>query len=227
MATSTITFWKTGLNKANNMIIQDIWRWLDQSGWCVCTNSKYNFQYVRNNLQLTLKIDWPQRLIETELNPDYLVVEQLDKRWYYYIDSIEQVSENTLKYTCSMDVLNTFQGTYEISEHSMIERQHETRFRVWQASFDAEDHINVDYAVERSLTKEELSPALYKTSDVKIETPLSQAPYMDQHKWYLVYKTAEDGTTGSPCIELWPDEDIALEHGSGTLPEGITRHEGN
>lgn len=228
--TSNLTFWKTGLIPANNMIVQDTWRFLDNSGQCVLTDSYDDFQYIRTEAEIDIKIARTQELIDNALNPDYLCIEQDDRRWFYYIYSIEQVSANTLKYHCVMDVLNTFQGNYSLSEHSMIERQHEDRFRKL-GSVDNEDSTTVSYGVIRSRTDEQLTPKLYKTSDTKIEL---SSHSLDDKKWYLIYRTSDLALDSSgnpavgavPCIDLVPEGKGFYLKKSGTLPTipGITRN---
>lgn len=222
MANSKIILWQTGLKAADNMIIERIWNFLDTSGVCVACEILEDFQYIKPDYEITLKLAKAQEEITEQHNPDYLSIEEDGHKWYYYIDSVEQTSANTLKYKCHLDVLNTFEGNYELTDKSMIEREHVDRFTKKAAQVN-DDIVTASYVINRSKTKENLEPKLYKVSDVTI-SGLSQK--LDDKKWYLIYRTSNTtGSSGTPCIDLVANEDVALlklPSGVATLPEGIT-----
>lgn len=225
---ATIRTYRSDLKQSDNFIVENIENYLIRIDGL---NVDYitDFQYIKPAHTITVKISKSQEEITNYHNPDYLALDEDDHTYYYFIDKIEWTSQNTLKYVCVMDVLNTFEGKYEFTDRSMIERQHMDRY-IKKDAFVADDRTIVDCRVKRSRTDEQLTPKLYKISDTKVDGYEFNA---DDHKWYLVYRTSDLALDSSgkpvsgavPCIDLVPDTGFYLEQ-SGTLPDipGITRN---
>lgn len=147
MATCSVYLYKdTKLKDKKNFSIDYIDDYLSPFLIKVITD----YQYQRMNVYKKIKINSDQ--INCSINyllenskPNYLMFLQdtvtsggvaTTSKYYYFIESITQISEKTIELELKMDVLNTFnyntKGTnntnYSLSDRSLILREHKNRF---------------------------------------------------------------------------------------------------
>lgn len=91
-----------------------------------------NFQYQRNDLNLTIKIDKSQIYTESlsTYNYNYLKIVQNGVNYYYFIMKKTQVAESTIALELLMDVLNTYKwgDHFTPSATTKALRQHKNRY---------------------------------------------------------------------------------------------------
>ncbi len=125
---STITIYKTSrITPSRNLKIDDLESYLST----IQSETFSDFQYIRPKLDGVIKINKGQEYAFWDTFVyDYLKVVNGngEKTQYYFITKIEQKSEETLELTLHMDVINTFEGAYEISPNSVIHREFKDRW---------------------------------------------------------------------------------------------------
>ena len=163
--------WKLTPNKL--MVIEDIEEYLNTFSFIQINN----YQYVKNDIALTLKFDLSQRYTDP-LQYDgikYVRVQNSDttKPVYYYVDNVEWRANMCVRLTLSMDILNTFKYgiDYKLSAKTKINRQHKNRL-MQSTQVNKLVRIVDKYA-------ENINPNLYKYYENKIND--------DGRKWYLIY----------------------------------------
>lgn len=134
---STITlYWNCLLEKEKNFI-------LDNNGvnavetylQTIESLTIEKFQYIKQALSLTIKIDWSQSYLEMgnrDKDLNYVKIQNGEEHpCYYFIMSKTWKSMSTLELVLSMDTLNTFQydDDYLISEKTFVKRMHKDRFK--------------------------------------------------------------------------------------------------
>lgn len=113
-----------------------------------------NFQYIKNGMDIEIKIDRTQREQDADNVAfiNYCRIENLGNMpYYYFVDKITPRGESTILLSLHLDVINTFRTKYEsaILPSSVIHRQHMDRFAF--ASFE--------WSEENTLTNIELGQA--------------------------------------------------------------------
>ena len=125
---STITIYKTSrITPSRNLKIDDLESYLSTIG----SETYSDFQYIRPKLDGVIKINKGQEYAFWDTFVyDYLKVVNGngEKTQYYFITKVEQKSEETLELTLHMDVINTFEGAYEITPNSVIHREFKDRW---------------------------------------------------------------------------------------------------
>lgn len=214
---ATIELYTTGLHAEKNFVIDNIVGFLNSAN-VTKVYTFLNFQYIRPEYEINIKIDADQNLLNRSKNPDYLAVTEDNFVWYYYVNSVSQVAQKTLRFYCTMDVLNTYNGRYKLTKNSLIERQHVDRWKKL-SSKDYTDRTEINVAPIKSRTVEGLSPALYKTQDKSI----SQGGLESNYRWYLVYwKTLSiSESVIKPAIGLCADQDIVYRPGENPQPVDV------
>ena len=90
------------------------------------------FQYLRNDLQITIKINKSEEFTESIFanNYNYLKVVQNDASYYYFISKKTQVAESTIALELTMDVLNTYpwNSAFTPSSRTKVLREHKDRY---------------------------------------------------------------------------------------------------
>lgn len=136
---STITIYKTSrIIPGRNLKIDDLETYLST----ISSLSFSDFQYIRPKLDGTIKVNLGQEYAFWDSFVfDYLKVVNGngEKTQYYFITKVEQKSESTLELTLHMDVINTFQGAYEISPNSVIKREFKDRYEML-VNYDTGEH---------------------------------------------------------------------------------------
>lgn len=136
---SNLYFYKLPVNLIDkNFVLESLETYL--AGFTPVT--KTDFQYLRFNLEQTIKVNMSQDYqlnIASLSKYNYLKVTTKDQSnnvatYYYFIKGAKQVSESTIEFDIVMDVLNTysFSGTaapnkYTLSKKSLITREHKDR----------------------------------------------------------------------------------------------------
>lgn len=98
-------------------------------------NDAYRFNY--------LMVDMPMQTSATQ-PIDYELENTRVKRWYYFIDSMEQLSPNTTELYVTLDVWTTFSHTVEIP-YLMLERGHAPMFQTKVNDYLANPIANNEY----------------------------------------------------------------------------------
>lgn len=142
-----------------------------------------DFQYVKHELNLVIKIDKSQAYLEynKDDNFNYCSIQNGSKGRlvYYFIVNKKWISESTLQLALSLDSVNSFisrtgtnvKETIELSDKTKILRQHKGRFIT-----DSDDHLfpNID------IYSEGFTPLLYGEEIGYLED-------FTKTSWYLVY----------------------------------------
>ena len=96
-----------------------------------------NFQYIKNQLRLSIKVslnqDHAQPLFNQQEHIDYVrilnegsLVEEIP--YYYFVINQRWRGEETVELELEMDTLNTFKNQYTLSNKTLITREHKDRF---------------------------------------------------------------------------------------------------
>lgn len=196
---ANLTFYRVPFTAEQNKLIEDISNYLLHKRTADSLESEYvkyignkpSFQFQKHALELEIKI------IDTELftplyEANYVAIynndenERYSRVYYYFIQSIQSVSESCLKLKLRMDTLNTFESaitnTNNWLDGTMVEREHRDRF--WQTSSILPRTIQANkYARKIDRISEGLDFPLLRKSKTKIDDTLDS-------KFYLVYRSA-------------------------------------
>ena len=128
--TSTIVLYKDcKIIPSKNFVVEEIESYL--TGLTKITI--LDFQYLRNDLKLTIKINKDQGYSESlaTYNYNYLKVVQNNVNYYYYIIKKTQTAPSTLVLELVLDTLNTYPwGTaFTISNRTRVKREHKDRMK--------------------------------------------------------------------------------------------------
>lgn len=209
MATSRITIYHTNIKPSDNYIIEDIDAFLDSTKYCDRLFTIDNFQYQRTEYLKQVKVNLSQNEVDNfKMVPDYMKVELPTRTFYYFILGDRQVSQETVQFDLMLDVLNTFEGFYNFTDKSQVERMHIDRFRVDKRPENDEFTEFARHLYSR--TTENLQPQLYRESLQKV---VGKKAY-DSNRWYLIYET--DKTSGVPIMEMCADKPINLHKDEST-----------
>ena len=134
--TSTITLYKDcKIIPTKNFIVDDLESYLSS----LTSATRSNFQYLRNDLKLTIKINEGEEFSESLYanNYNYLKVSQNGVNYYYFITKKTQIAESTIALELVMDTLNTYKWgeDFAISNRTRVKREHKDRldYRVKRA----------------------------------------------------------------------------------------------
>lgn len=135
MATSQITLYYATkdnlflLTKKKNFVVENIENWLSERNH----TTLYNYMYQKNKLTLEVKLDlsqvYSEPLYENGIRYVRIVNSDENRIYYYFVDSSEWRSRQSVKLTLSLDTLNTFKYNedYILSSRTNIKRQHKDR----------------------------------------------------------------------------------------------------
>ena len=184
--TSTITLYQgVPFGKGKNIAVDDLEDYLS----ALPANRKIVFSsqnYVRQNLTATIRLELNQ--MEAEFNSENWnycsIVNYTDggvaqKKCYYFIDKLEQVSRNVLRLDLFLDSLNTIGTNISLTKKTLIHREHKDRWKPISGQTYSDAIIDIE--------AEGLNPTLYKTneSDVKSES-------FKDFSWYIIYMNSND-----------------------------------
>ena len=184
--TSTITLFQgVPFGKGKNIAIDDLEDYLS----ALPANRKIVFSnqnYVRQNLTATIRLELNQ--MEAEFNSENWnycsIVNYTDggaaqKKCYYFIDKLEQVSRNVLRLDLFLDTLNTIGTSISLTKKTLIHREHKDRWRPISGQTYSDAIIDIE--------AEGLNPTLYKTN----ESDLKSESFKD-FSWYIIYMNSND-----------------------------------
>lgn len=200
MANCTIEFFKTPLDKLQNYRIDNIYTYLEDE--CTFVLRVDDFQYQRILLNISFKLDLPQ---EQATNPkfNYFVIIQDNRKYFYFIDSLEQVARKTVRVSGSLDTINSFWDDLKWSSRTLITREHVDRFK------------KVGGKIIRVIDKwdEKLDPA--KTR-IQYQAEIAQK-FQPGNNWYLIWLSSSEVTpdkqSSLPIIPCFcSDQDFTYEN---------------
>lgn len=126
MANSKIKIYRTKITPDRNALVDDIEGYLNG---LTPTYTSDNFQYQKLDVNLSIKIDYPQNGITTQSLGNYVRIEQDDRIWYYFILNTSWKSQNTIELALAIDSINTFRDDFHFNEKTQIIRQHMPRWK--------------------------------------------------------------------------------------------------
>lgn len=135
MKSKIVLYAKCGIEKNKLFILDDFSTYLST----LSTKVINDFQYVRQGLNVSIKVDMNQNSLnpDTAVNYNYCSIQNgSEKIFYYFIDSKKQVAENTIQFNLILDSINTFSlgSDFYITDKTMINRMHKDRFAILPAS---------------------------------------------------------------------------------------------
>lgn len=188
MATSRLRFYelyKLQVNK--NFIIDDIEGFLDNEGYIREIN---NFQYLKINLNMTIKISVNQLNLSMSKLGDtqnYLSIKNSDdsRTYYFFITNKIWRSENTIEFQLTMDTLNTFKWDedYIVNKKTLVLREHKDRAKRYRSY--ASGSLQIIFGRLVDLKSEGINPPLYKMREEDILDKKDTS-------WSLMYKNKND-----------------------------------
>lgn len=127
--TSTITLYKDSkIIPSKNFVVEGIETYLAGLTYI----SRTNFQYIRNDLNIAIKLNKGQDFTDSVYsnNYNYLKVAQNGSNYYYFIVKKTQLSQETIVLELVMDTLNTYpwDTAFKISPRTKVSREHKDRF---------------------------------------------------------------------------------------------------
>ena len=132
MATSLLKIYKDcKVYSDKNFLVESIEDYLSTLN--VITISE--FQFIRHDLDLEIKVDLSQVYQEfnTNYNYNYVSIKNSNssRTCYYFVINKTQRADNTIKLTLRMDVLNTFKinDDYTIDDKTLVLREHKDRLQ--------------------------------------------------------------------------------------------------
>ena len=184
--TSTITLYQgVPFGKGKNIAVDDLEDYLS----ALPANRKIVFSnqnYIRQNLTATIRLELNQT--EAEFNSEnwnycsilnYTDGGVAQKKCYYFIDKLEQVSRNVLRLDLFLDSLNTIGTSISLTKKTLIHREHKDRWRPISGETYSDAIIDIE--------AEGLNPSLYKTN----ESDLKSESFKD-FSWYIIYMNSND-----------------------------------
>lgn len=146
--TSAITLYKdSAITPARNFIVDDIDTYL-------ATLSKISissFQYLRNDLRLTIKINKDQDYVEAidTYNYNYLKAVQKGVSYYYFILRKTQIAQSTIALELLMDTANTFKWNtaFYPTQRTRVLREHKDRIQKFVESIDFTNLESASWAI--------------------------------------------------------------------------------
>lgn len=119
--------------------------------------------------------------------------------YYYFIDRIEYVAEQSFRLILKIDALNTFKNLWHYGDKTIYQREHQDRYK---------KGVGNNISPIFSKTSENIQVNTYSYNQQDIEDTAQAL----QHKFYLVYRKVNE----SPVVQLYADEDLPLSIQSGT-----------
>lgn len=159
-----------------------------------------NFQYVKHDLDITVKINWNQEGV-SDLPFNYAVIEnEGEEPFYYWIIDSKWVAQQTLALRLNMDTVNSlgqgeesFANPRNFSEETQVMRQHMDRY---EKQFYWNPQLGGVLTRKIHRTPEGLTLNQEKISDETLREDLDI-------NWYLMYRT-EGGLVNTYLIPETP-----------------------
>ena len=183
MKTSTLTlYYKSLINKDKNFILDNPSNGKSMVENYLSTLEKQvitGFQYVKHQVNLTIKIDKSQDALNMGLDSqdlNYIKIQNQGEASpkYYFIVGKTWKAESTIELTLNMDTLNSFQFNkdYEINKKTLVKREHRDRFEryptiTFEREYDTKFGTNIFYYTDLNLSQ---ADALIEFSSVLVST---------------------------------------------------------
>ena len=201
MATSKIRIYATKLTPARNALVDYLDTYLAS---LTPTYTNDNFQYQKLALDLTVKVPMPQDVISNHSLGNYVVIEQDNKKWYYFLLNCHWTSPNTVLLNLSIDSINTFKSDLTFDDKTLITRQHKDRFeKRGNNLMRIVDRISENITVQQK----QLSVSTLRQSN-------------RDFNWYLIFKTRDDlsetNLTNPVGVYLCASQQLQLSGGTTT-----------
>lgn len=226
MATSNIYLYEVEFKASQNAKLDNIESYLTSIG---TVGYFTNFQYIKHDLDITIKIPYPQYR-NTHNNINYVKIvnsDDLNFPFYYYVNKPIWKAQDTVELSLSLDTLNTFRDFLVFGNNTQIIRQHKDRFTKGNVIGNLVDLIpKIDRVPEDTagLVKynESFSQInLFKKYNGIWKRAMEEEPeqYM---KWYLVYASSQGENISDSQINtavscyLVPEEDISVTTGAAS-----------
>ena len=210
----------------------------------VSSSNKYvetGFQYVRPELDITIKINMSQDYVPYKFPYNYLMLQQYDEyeteiRYFYLITGVKQLAMSTLELKLHMDVLNTYSmgtavnpTTYKLKKSTFVLREHKDRFvkPTYQKSIR-----NISFSIGANATKN-LTMSIPETIDTGVSASDITISYSNDNLQVVVTGVSNGvveysvTNTSSSALLLIVNIDVSINFGSKVLkkidkyPEGI------
>lgn len=144
------------------------------------------FQWIRHKLDITIKIDNSQQLID-KMTYNYAAIKNSDddRTYYYFVLNMNQVAQHTVELVLSLDSIATFWNEIQsnLNDKTMIRREHRDRF------YKISGNINDGDLLIRKI--DPISEGIQLSNKVMIQDKTindTNIP-ISVKKWYLVYRT--------------------------------------
>ena len=223
--TSTIfLYYKSLINKDKNFILDDGNgnRTIETYLGTLESSVIDNFQYIKQSLSLSIKIDMSQTKLMMGSNSkdlNYVKIQNGNENpCYYFIINKNWRSQNTIELVLSMDTLNTFtfNDDYEINAKTLVKREHKNRFG---AKYLDTAMIPPRTCVRNiiDLKSEEISAPLYR--DGLYDYILYELDGKSTIDWALYYKNSSNQENAPIDCYLVPSEAVSLyyQQASGAI----------
>lgn len=109
--------------------------------------------------------------IDFNITVNYVWFEYLGKRYYYFIDDIEYISETIAKFYITMDTIQTYMFNIRVT-NGIIERKFINR---WKNNFTK---------INRAYLRENVSEGIFDVDNFEVFNS-------DRNQWFYIYKTTE------------------------------------
>ena len=178
------------------------------------------FQYVRQNINISIKIDKSQTNLDFSLsnNMNYCSIQNgSEKICYYFISNKRQVSQDTIELYLEMDTINTFKPTtdFTIQNKTLINRQHKNRFIKKELEYSGEFtgiSYDQDYSSLLNITTWTIKSTPYEelVGAEVVSFEISLFPESGSHTLSVVGGTFQIGSDGHIEFFITESGNIAL-----------------
>ena len=178
------------------------------------------FQYVRQNISISIKIDKSQTNLDFSLatNMNYCSIQNgSEKICYYFISNKRQVAQDTIELYLEMDTINTFKPTtdFTIQNKTLINRQHKNRFVKKKLEYTGEftgRSYDQEYSSGLNLTSWTIKSTPYEEligAEV-VSFEISLFPESGSHTLYIMNATFHIGSDGHIEFVITESGNVAL-----------------
>ena len=200
-------------------------------------------QFMKHQLKLVYNIELKQTTLENvpvcgqdlldyheDYNYNYLCAINKDtngnnvmafRKVYYFITGKKWVGENSIQLELEMDVINSLIDNYggseehlELSDKTMILRQHKDRWGKMSSEYTADDYYpKIDFYSENIL------PLLYKTKEVSLFDKIRDASgtypdVYDEDSYYLVFRAQSTNENSPIDVLMCSDTQMVVSYGA-------------
>ena len=175
---TTLKLYQTSLQIDKNFVVDDLDTYLNDKATLVYASDN-NFQRQKIALDRSIKINKPQTWTEKPVF-NYAVIEQDDRRYYFYVVGCNWRAQKTVAISLHMDSLNTYRSELVDgrTDRTTINRQRKNRW------------VKAGTAILPQV--DEYDEGLQDLARTQTSDWLVQSKYLKGYKWYLIYRSTED-----------------------------------